>query len=844
MKRCTNILFAILMLLSGIFTFSPVNAAKKTEASRAIGIVFDNSGSMYVDGEQAWCRATYAMEVFASMLNKGDTLQIYPMHPITVNGKEYTMKKPFTITDASQASSIRSIYTKEALGTPIESVDEAVKGVKKLKEDKKYVIVLTDGDVFYKGGSMLSADVTRQELDDRFKKNAGKDLTMMYLGIGQNVVMPDTKESSYFFKKQAANSADTLSSLTEMCNLIFGRDTLPKSYLSDKQMKLDISISKLIVFVQGENVSDLTVTGSNGEVGKLESKTSTKYGSDGCGNYKAVSDKTLQGMMVTYTDCPAGTYTINYKGKATSVEVYYEPDADLDFIFTDAEGNLVDPNSLYEGDYKVAFGMKDAKTGQLINSELLGTPHYAGTYSINGTEQKFAQDGNSGEVPVSLKMNDAFDANLTVTYLSGYTIKKDSSDFGWPKGGIKVAARPAGDLKLKISGGDEVYSLQDLEKGKPYIAEIYYKGEKLTGKELERVELKWNPETSFAEIKKNPVEDHYDLSLHYKDPKAPAQTVCGECKVVISAHYAAQGSDEAKAQATVTYTIEDDAIPVSGELSAPQDYIVISDLADSEALVFKVTMDGKNLTAEDFKAVSLQVDCGGINYTVTPNEKDSSFLIQLMPTDGIDEGDYPIKVTAKYLDHIGRETIIEDNTEVELSNTPLWIKWLIILLILLALLFIIWRILRLKVLPKRIQVRKRDSRFIFDGENETNATHFCSELNGKQLRVYNKYDGSKLGISMDVKPGKESYLSKSQTKRYAEVLNGVRKYGGETITEVSVGTVRFVLNEETGKLERTPQGKSAINLKHGMPIRYSGRMASGGTTKTFSVNTKLNFKKK
>ena len=94
-------------------------ASAKTGDSRAIAIVFDNSGSMYMNGDQAWCRATYAMEVFASMLNEGDTLLIYPMHPITVGDTEYTMDNPFRVTDAAQAFMIRDIYTKEAFGTPI-----------------------------------------------------------------------------------------------------------------------------------------------------------------------------------------------------------------------------------------------------------------------------------------------------------------------------------------------------------------------------------------------------------------------------------------------------------------------------------------------------------------------------------------------------------------------------------------------------------------------------------------------------------------------------------------------------------------------------------------------------
>ena len=103
------------------------------------------------------------------------------------------------------------------------------------------------------------------------------------------------------------------------------------------------------------------------------------------------------------------------------------------------------------------------------------------SYYINGQAYPINHDGYSGETPVTLKMNDTFDANLTATYLGGYTITKDSSDFGWPEGGIQVAARPAGELRLEISGGSKQYSLQELESGKPYEVKVYYQGTQLIG---------------------------------------------------------------------------------------------------------------------------------------------------------------------------------------------------------------------------------------------------------------------------------------------------------------------------------------------------------------------------
>ena len=363
-KRFLCITLTAILLLSCLLTaVPPIQVFAKTSESKAIAIVFDNSHSMYKEGNKAWSQATYAMEVFASMLNKGDILLIYPMNRISVNGKDYTMDNPLRIDNPSQANIIRDIYTpvNDNGNTHIESVDRAAEGVAKINAEKKYVIVLTDGDVFYENNKNLK-DQTVAELDKRFAKYASAERTVMYLGVGAQVAMPKTPQSEYFFKEQAVNSQDVLAVLTKMCNRIFGRDSLPSNRISGDSINFDVSMNKLIVFVQGKNVSDLKVVDANGkQVGTQESVLSVKY-SENKGNAKHPSepDTSLQGMIVTYKDCNAGTYTLKHTGTATSVEVYYEPNADLDFVFTDAAGNTVDPDALYEGDYKVSFGMKDA----------------------------------------------------------------------------------------------------------------------------------------------------------------------------------------------------------------------------------------------------------------------------------------------------------------------------------------------------------------------------------------------------------------------------------------------------------------------------------------------------
>ncbi len=728
MKRLLSALLLVALLCSCFLIEAPnTQAAKKAETSRTIAIVFDNSGSMYENNGQAWCRATYAMEVFASMLNKGDVLQIYPMHLIEVGNREYTMQNPLQITDASQAPSIRDIYTPNADGTPIESVDYAINGLKASQTDKKYLIILTDGGIFHQNGLGMNKTQTTQALDQRIQANASKSMTVMYLGIGSDVCIPTTAQSEYFIKKQAVNTADVLATLTELCNLIFGRDTLPKTRLSGNSMEFDITMSKLIVFVQGENISDLKINiKSSGSAGNLISSLQPKYSTKGAGNYNSVEDSSLQGMIVTYENCDAGTYTIEYKGTATSVEVYYEPDADLDFVFTDSEGNTVDMNGLYEGEYKVSFGMKDAKTGKLIESDLLGNPHYQGSYSINGQKTPITHDGYRGEVPVDLHMNDTFEAELTVTYLSGYTISKSSADFGCPEGGVVVIAPPLGDFDMK--------------------------------------------------------------------------------------------------------------------LQASENYLLIGELEESKAMIVDLTIDGRKLTPEEFKAVTLQVDCDGIKYTLIPDEADSSYKIQLASTEGIDEGRYKINVVANYHDEKDREASDTESTTVTLSNTPLWLKWLLGLLALLVLLIVIWIIAHIRVYPKKIN--RMDKRVTFNNDDVSNNSSLNVIRNGNQLTIRCEYT-DKVNIVMSVKPGKDSYLYKRQKKRSIEVIsNTVRVSGVSTVNSANIGRGSYVYDKEKDNIVRDPENGKNFVLKNGNDIRFSGLMSdANGKDRPFNASTKIKFTK-
>ena len=437
MKKCVSIILAAVLLLTSICIGAPkVRAATKPEKTRAIAIVFDNSGTMYLgdeDSRKTWCRATYAMQALATMMNASDIMQIYPMNPIQIGDADtpkdsdvYTRERPLVI-KKENASLIQEICTPDAGDTHIEAVTKAREGLAKTNADEKWLIVLTDGTVFYRDGKELSKQESIRQLTDEFNQSVTQ-VNTMYLGIGKEAQSGFAVKGSYqFVERKATNSAQVLANLTELGNIIFGRDELPDA---SENISFDVSMKKLIVFIQGESIDNVAL----GDV-KPTSIDKLKYSTYGTKNknYKIVCDTSLQGTMLTYENLDAGSYKISFSGQASDIAVYYEPDVDLDFVFMNADGSAVDPNALYEGEYKVGFGMKDAKTGKLISSTLLGNPHYEGSYFINGQEFPVSHDGYSGEIPVTLKMNDTFDAKLTAIYLSGYTITKNSSDFGWPE---------------------------------------------------------------------------------------------------------------------------------------------------------------------------------------------------------------------------------------------------------------------------------------------------------------------------------------------------------------------------------------------------------------------------
>lgn len=511
-KRCLTRLVMLLLATTILFSATPVYAAGpiKTVPTRAIAIVYDNSASMYgIGGDpQAWCRATYAIEVFASMLNVGDILQVYPMHPIEVNTKTYSRGgNPLVIHGGEDPQCIEQIYTINASATPVETITDAFDGLKEVPADEHWLIVLTDGDFTY---GDTNDKVSPEEVGE-ILNNCNREVQTLFMGIGSSAVSPEGFPNCVMAKQ----SDQVLTELTDICNQIFGRDTLN---VTGDNLTFDVSLSKLIVFVQGEDIQNVTVSDSSGKpVGAVLATRSPHYSEMPFGRggktLPAEVDDGLSGQLITFENCAAGSYTLSYSGNKTSVSAYFEPDVNIQVQLLGENGQPIEVGeALSAGTYEITYNLIDRVTGEPINSPLLKNTEYRIDYST-GTEQQSITDSKGGKFYVELLPGDVLDAEFHVTFLDGYRIDRTGDDFGWPKAGLHITEKPAGELHLKLSGGADIYELSALENQATYFAELYYNGEKLCGDALENVELfpELNSASLNCQLEKK--QDGYQISL-------------------------------------------------------------------------------------------------------------------------------------------------------------------------------------------------------------------------------------------------------------------------------------------------------------------------------------------
>ena len=517
--RISSLLLTLLMVVN-VFAIMPLtaNAAKKTEKSYEIAIVFDNSGSMYENQGKSWCRAKYAMEIFASMLNydNGDKLWIYPMWEVT-NGKpqngDIGSYKAIPITKKEDIDKITNLYTTRPYGTPLAPVYEAHEYMKTSKATEKWILVLTDGEFNSEQRDGGSSVIDAAALKNKLISVATDGIKVQYLGFGQASALTADESKNFYAKKSTDTSLKD--DLIEICNSIFQRAALPANRLSGNTLNIeDLSMSNLIVFAQGTNAKISSMTNPSGKDVKITLDSGQrKFSTIKAATYEdAGIDNTLAGQVVSFDESEAGKYTLNYSG-ADKVEIFYEPNVKLKVEFKDASDKVVDGSKgeIEAGEYTVTSTIIDGVTEKdVTNNELLGKVNIK-TYVKTSKDKQYKAYENNAKI--NLTPDSGTDVYVEATYLKDFTLSsRDNEELDWLSG-LKVGAQTLKFVaKATVQQDGSWYKISDHENWKPIRVDFTIKGKPLTAEQMAKLTF--------------PVDGKGNNGLSYRYEKLPNESAC------------------------------------------------------------------------------------------------------------------------------------------------------------------------------------------------------------------------------------------------------------------------------------------------------------------------------
>lgn len=844
----TEFLAAFILLTTIIPVFAvDTYTAEKPHTTRDIAIVFDNSGSMYLSGNTAWCRAIYAMEVFASMLNEGDTLKIYPMWEIETGGSTFSRETPLSITGGiNDPSVIRNIYTPDAGGTPIETIDDAFRGLQSSTADEQWLIVLTDGARFHKNDEEMTDSETVSELS-RVLTEYNDQVHVMYLGIGTDAALPSISGSLSSEVEKADDSGDVLDKLTTMGNNIFGRDAIP-DVQQNGTISFDVSMSKLILFVQGDNISGVSLKQENGTDCPASSMFSPNYGTRGAGDEAGkytgyypmdTADTALSGTIVTYTDLNAGDYTLSCSGNVSNVSAYYEPDVQLAVSLQDENGQVLSEDSeLSPGTYYLSYSLVD-KNGDPTSSDLLGNVKYEFDCNISGEVQHISAQ-ESGRTALELSGGDSLTVEGDVEYLSGYKVHISNGDVA---GMTDPFVIPKRDLYVEISGGADSYQLSQLEQQAVYRVTLSSDEGPISGSDLSRAQVTLSvPGLDYTCVLNG---DGFDITLAYPNGNA-AETACQAYTLQASAAYTnAEGVSMTGTSDTQTFSIEDDTYGLQLNVDVQQREYILSKLSSAKPILLTLSEDGSPLDDEALENVALQLTVtdkkGNVldwadAFTVSIVPGQSQYQLQLNKGTNVGTGKYYVSCTASTVNNIGQTISGSDEGKVTIRRIPLWIPILIFCLLAALLAFLIWKFFDMKVLPKDISYS--EASYTLDGDKKPgHVTASYSRQSAKQGTIdiatshHPMYKGVNGRITLSVVAVSPRRVKSAKRKILVTEVTGERrvtrvKLGGTSLNRDDSGAYVPAHRKNAGALSITMQSNSACDFSVS-GVTTSGEEVSG-----------------
>jgi len=210
-----------------------VLAAGNAAGGKLIHVVYDDSRSMYLNGETRWCQAKYAMEVFCAMMGEQDIMNIYAMNRpdiLTIYGS-----------DAARVEKVHAM-TSTYDGTPFDTVTQAGDALMAADPSvERWLVVLTDGAF-----DQTSKSTVQNTLDGY--NDAG--IKTVYLAIGNTAVELRGDSARGAYAEKAATTGDILAKVTSIANQIFEHQVLGDKFMqnagTEVLLNIDIPPNRLL----------------------------------------------------------------------------------------------------------------------------------------------------------------------------------------------------------------------------------------------------------------------------------------------------------------------------------------------------------------------------------------------------------------------------------------------------------------------------------------------------------------------------------------------------------------------------------------------------------------------
>lgn len=491
MKKLYASLFALLFTVLMLVPVQVYAESDPVRNKRIVSVMYDDSGSM--EGDR-WVNANYAMQAFAAMLNKEDTLYIsYMSENESDNKSECTTKLVDLNNVQTEVDNIRN-HSSEGR-TPVAALQNSFDAL--LNENdanpntEYWLVAFTDGDFNEEDTPQITSKLKSYAETDMANGSKAK-VFFMTIGDTENKFTPSDSQKNNIDIRRALTSSDVTDNIFSVAAEISGRYQIAVNDIEMPNKKTiivsaDLPLFNIEILTQNSDIIVNSITFSDENSIPIKSNVAIKAPEKTIPAVSEASDSAL-GMkgyvaIAGYDEkiLPAGKYTINFSDNLSEkdVAVLLEPAIELRVTIL-KDGVPVDDNYVFN-ENETGLSVKASLYEYGSDNEVLPSMMPEGvSFSIVHTENDNVIDSSDSLSLDSMTITTGDNSVTASAALPGFFNLSTTKTFSPQKpivGKIDAEIYPDGSERLSDSDGPEVVYLTNLENNKTGIKFTLYEDE-------------------------------------------------------------------------------------------------------------------------------------------------------------------------------------------------------------------------------------------------------------------------------------------------------------------------------------------------------------------------------